>query len=69
MAGSMVDDAIEWLQCVGCDESLLYAIAVGTVARGWGSIDGDYLFHVVVGYEESCAPFREGEKHGYVSQV
>ena len=26
----------------------VYAIAVGTVARGWGSIDGEYSFHTAV---------------------
>ena len=33
---------------LGVMKADVYAIAVGTVARGWRSIDGDYLFHVVV---------------------
>ena len=55
----------------------VYAIAVGTVARGWESSDGECLFQTAVVdgwgvgismvYGERCAPFRECEKHGYVS--
>ena len=26
----------------------VYAIAVSTIARGWGSIDGEYLFHTML---------------------
>ena len=33
---------------LGVMNSDVYAIAVGTVARGWGSSDGEYLFHTAV---------------------
>ena len=36
----------------------VYSIAAGTVARGWGISDGEYLFHRAVG--DGCKVGRRG---------